>query len=93
MPRPRLSWPALLGFAATLVLLSAGLAPTFKSRQLQTTCARQARDIIYRLLQEPAQTEELDKTLVQRLFSGGQPGLAGTAVGRSRSRLSDINCA
>ena len=65
MPRPRLSWPALLGFAATLVLLSAGLAPTLESRRLQTACARQARDIIYRLLQEPAQTEELDKTLAQ----------------------------
>lgn len=83
MASSRLTWLALLGSAAALALLSIRLAPALTWRQTQTACARQARDILYNLLQAPTDTAWLDEALTQI-----SPACAG--VPASQALLSNV---
>lgn len=63
-PRAQLSltW---IGLVAGIVLLLLTQLPTAPAQQVKTACARQARDILYRLLQAPDQAGGLEDAAAQ----------------------------
>ncbi len=63
-PRHRL-WLAPLGLLIALALILIGRGSSLAAQQRQTFCARQGRDILYRLLQAPGQQAWLDDAAAQ----------------------------
>lgn len=54
-----------IGLVAGIVLLLVNLLPAAPAQQIKTACARQSRDILYRLLQAPDQASGLGDAVAQ----------------------------